>query len=146
MKLKKQIGFIFSCLFFVFYACSNQSEIKEELQIIKESGVVEEKDSINEPIEDKILNAIMSLPEVGKSNSYIDSISNHKKGIASIIDAPENGETDYSVRVGYNGDERFEVYYFFYVNQKTMQIKILDVITNSVMLYEDWHKMKTAEN
>jgi hypothetical protein len=128
----------------VFYSCSQKPDAKTESQI--PSGITIKKDSVqDDDLESKILNAVMSLPEVEASNTYIDSISFHQKGIAGIIDAPENGETDYGVRVGYNGNDRFEVYHFFYVNPKTMQVKVLDVITDSVMLYEDWHKLKSEE-
>jgi hypothetical protein len=146
MKQKRQIRIIFSCLPFVFYSCSHQSDVNVNSPSGKEPVVATEKNSVKEDVEGKIMDAVMNLPEVIRSNAYIDSISNHKKGIAGITDAPADGETDYSVKVGYNGDERFEVYYFFYVNPKTMQIKVQDIVLDSLMLYNDWHKMKSEEN
>lgn len=147
MNWKKQIGMYGSCLLFVFSACSNAdekaNESTPEVKDTVQTAVVTR--SAEDILEDTILKVVMGLPEVEIANNRIDSITSHKKGIAGIIDEPGDGETDYGVRVGYSGDERFEVYYFFYVNPKTFQIRVLDIISDSVMRYEDWHKMKTDE-
>ena len=145
MKLKKQIGFIFSCLLFLFYGCNTKSGMAEEKIPQKDSLIAIRKDSAAPDLEGKIMNLVMKLPEVEDVNHHIDSVTNHQKGVAGIIDEPQEGETDYGVRVGYNGDERFEVYYFFYVNPKTFQIKILDITTDSVMPVEVWRKVKSTE-
>ncbi len=146
MKIKKQIGIIFFVLLFLFCNCSQNLETIEEKIRLQDSVAGKKNDSVIPTLEDKIMNVVMSLPEVKKANAYIDSISKHKKGIAAIINEPENGETDYGVRVGYNGDERFEVYYFFYVDPKNFQIKILNIITDSVISVEEWRKLKSSEN
>ena len=146
MKIKKQIEFFFFGLLFVLCNCSQQQNIERANKILKDSIVVKKNDSLVLTLEDKIMDAVMSLPEVKKANAYIDSISNHKKGIAGIMSEPEKGETDYGVRVGYNGEERFEVYYFFYVDPKNFQIKILNIITDSVISVEEWRKLKSSEN
>lgn len=98
--------------------------------------LVIQKDTTNVSLENKILDAVLALPEVEAANAHIDSFSNHQHGIASMMDPPEEGQTDYNVRVGYNGDERFEVYYFFEVNPNTLQIKIMDVDT--FIPVEEW--------
>jgi hypothetical protein len=57
----------------------------------------------------------MKLPFVEKSNSYIDSFSNHRHGIAFMLDTAGN---KISVLAGYNGPEKFETYYNFSINPK----------------------------
>lgn len=79
-------------------------------------------------LEDKITAALLKLPFVKKSDKYIDSISNHKHGIAFMLDEPAKDETEVSVQAGYNSNERFETYYRFFVNPKTMEIKVYDVV------------------
>jgi len=135
------------CLLFIFYGCSNKTENNNDIQPPKNDSVkIVKQDTSSGNLEGKIMSAVMRLPEVEKINTYIDSISDHKKGVAGIMEEPINGETDYGVRVGYNGDDRFEVYNFFYVDPKTLSVKILDMATDSVIPIEEWRKMKNREN
>ncbi len=45
-------------------------------------------------LENKIKTALLKLPFVIKSNNYIDSFSDHKHGIAFMLDNPGANETD----------------------------------------------------
>ena len=91
-------------------------------------------------LEDKITDALMKLSFVKKSNAYIDSFSNHKHGIAFMVDSLGKDEQEISVKAGYNGDERFETYYMFYVNPKTMEIKVYDVVNDKKMSVKEYIK------
>ena len=125
--------------FFVSCAENKTAETAEESVTAKaDSASVKKQDTSANLLEDKIMNAVMDLPEVKAVNAHIDSVTNHKSGVASMMDPPEQGETDYSVRVGYNGDDRFEVYYFFEINPVTLKVKIMDV--DSFIPIEDWRK------
>jgi hypothetical protein len=84
-------------------------------------------------LEDKITAALMKLPFVIKSDRYIDSFSNHKHGIAFLLEEPQAPETDIPVQAGYNGDQRFETYYRFFVNPKTLQIQVYNAIEDKKM-------------
>ncbi len=84
-------------------------------------------------LEDKITAALMKLPFVIKSDRYIDSFSNHKHGIAFLLEEPQAPETDIPVQAGYNGDQRFETYYRFFVNPKTLQIQVYDAVEDKKM-------------
>ena len=132
--------FVIAIVFFFFSCGGNKTaEIAEEQETAKaDSASVKRQDTSANSLENKIMNAVMDLPEVKAANAHIDSVTNHKSGVAGMVDPPEQGETDYSVRVGYNGDERFEVYYFFAVNPATLKIKIMDV--DSFIPIEDWRK------
>src|SRR5437773_7244934 len=60
-------------------------------------------------LENKILDTLFKLSFIKRSNSYIDSLSKHKHGIAFIF----NKEKDNKILVtaGYHGPLRFETYY-----------------------------------
>lgn len=85
-----------------------------------------------------ILKLIQQLPEFKKSDKYIDSLTDHKKGLAALIFKPAKGEKDYNVQVGYNGTERFETYYNFYVDSTSYAIKVGDAIEGDVVPLEEW--------
>ena len=89
------------------------------------------------PAKDPITDTLLKLPFIIKSNSYIDSISNHRQGIAFISDSTEGMIT---VKAGYNGAERFETYYHFSVDPKTLEIKILDIISGDYISLEEYIK------
>lgn len=84
-------------------------------------------------LESKITASLMKLPFIIKADRYIDSLSNHKHGIAFMLDSTGTGGNEVSVQAGYNGEERFETYYRFFVNPKTMDIKVYDAVTDSSM-------------
>lgn len=127
-------------LIFAASCAGNKHDGQAESVDAQNQRIVIKRDTLTESVEERIINTVMALPEAEAANRHIDSITNHQKGLASMMDEPEKGETDYSVRVGYNGDERFETYYFFYVNPSTLRVKILDVITDSIIPIEDWRK------
>ena len=91
-------------------------------------------------LQDKITAALLKLPFVKKSDKYIDSISNHKHGIAFMLDEPAKDETDIPVQAGYNGAERFETYYRFFVNPKTLEIKVYDVVEGKKLSLKEYLK------
>ncbi len=91
-------------------------------------------------LEDKITAALRKLSFVKKSDKYIDSISNHKHGIAFMLDEPAKDETDIPVQAGYNGAERFETYYRFFVNPKTLEIKVYDEVTDKKLTLKEYLK------
>ncbi len=130
-----------------FSACNNSSKTEEP--VVKDSAVaVIKADSSSKYIhtfsdtslENKITAALLKLPFVQKSNNYIDSFSNHKHGISFMLDKPETGETSISVQAGYNGDERFETYYRFFVDPKTLDIKVYDVAADKKLTVKEYLK------
>ena len=91
-------------------------------------------------LENKITDALLKLPFVIKSNNYIDSFSNHKHSLAFMLDNPETNETDISVQAGYNGEQRFETYYRFFVNPKTLEIKVYDPVEDKKLTVKEYLK------
>ncbi|MDZ4758075.1 MAG: hypothetical protein SGJ10_08055 [Bacteroidota bacterium] len=91
-------------------------------------------------IENKILDKLSKLPEWVKENNYIDSFTNHKHGLAVTTEKPTTDKPDFYFRVGYNGEDRFETYFHFYVNPKTFEIKILDLLDGDIVPIAVWRK------
>jgi hypothetical protein len=134
-------------LVFTVAACNNASKTGEAA--VKDSAAISLKtDSAanyihsftDTTLESKITAALLKLPFVVKSNQYIDSFSNHKHSIAFLMDNPEGNETEIPVQAGYNGDERFETYYRFYVNPTTMEIKVYDVAADKKLTVKEYIK------
>lgn len=91
-------------------------------------------------LENKITSALLKLPFIIKSNNYIDSFSNHTHGISFLLDNPAANETEISVQAGYNGKERFETYYHFYVDPKTLNIKVYDAVADKKLTVKEYLK------
>ena len=52
----------------------------------------------------------------------------------------DSTDTDITVEAGYNGELRFETYYHFYVNPGTLEIKVLDVVTDKKLTVKEFMK------
>lgn len=138
-------NFLFFLLLVSFAACTNGDTDKTATV---DSPAVAKKDTVGNYIhsfadtslENKITTALLKLPFVIKSNNYIDSFSNHKHSMAFMLDNPEVGETDIHVQAGYNGDDRFETYYRFYVNPATMDIKVYDAVEDKKLTVKEYLK------
>ena len=138
---------LFSSLIAVLAACNNTAD--KEAPAVKDSAVnAILTDSVSKYVhtfedtllEDRITAALMKLPFVIKSSQYIDSISNHKHNIAFMMDAPEAPETEVHVQAGYNNSERFETYYRFFVNPKTLEIKVYDPVEDKKLTVKEYLK------
>ena len=128
---------IFGGLALIFVAaCNNNSPAPKEESPKDTVTVVPKNDTAasyihhfaDTTLENRITTALMKLSFVRKANTYIDSFSNHRHGIAFMLDSLGKGENDIYVQAGYNGDQRFETYYQFYVNTKTLEIKVYEVV------------------
>jgi hypothetical protein len=133
-------------LLIFFAACNNAS--KTDTVVTNDSVIIKEQtDSsiryihsfTDTALERKITTALLKLPFVIRSNNYIDSFSNHRQGIAFMLDNPVANE-DISVQAGYNGDQRFETYYRFDVNPRTLEIKVYDPVTDKKLTVKEYLK------
>lgn len=91
-------------------------------------------------LESRVENALLALPFIRSSNAYIDSFSNHRHGIAFLVDSVDKTTNEMYVQAGYNGDERFETYYSFYVNATTLAIKVYDPVKDTALSVDDFIK------
>ena len=136
-----------------FAACNNSGlSVKETIKNDTLTAPVtpEKNDSVasyihhfnDTTLENRITRALMKLSFVKKSNAYIDSFSNHQHGMAFMLDSIGRSENEISVQAGYNGDLRFETYYHFYVNPKTMEIKVLDELSDKKLSVREFLKAR----
>ncbi len=139
--------YFYSVLLISLAACHASPEQKEP--VVKDSVTeVAKPDSAmtyihsfsDTALESKITAKLMKLPFVIKANSYIDSFSEHRHGIAFMVNKPEQGDTDLSVQAGYNGDQRFETYFRFYVNPQTLDIKVYDAVKDKRLTVKEYTK------
>jgi len=107
----------------------------------KEPGYIHLVQEGNPVLDKKILDAFSRVPEIIEANHYIDSISGHKDQIRCMWEEPDSTHADYVVQLGYDGSERFETYYWLYVNPVTLKVRFYDVITDSVYNAEDYRKL-----
>jgi hypothetical protein len=143
--MKKELLFLF--LLIAVTACNNATD--KDKVVVKDSAVnTIQPDSTSNYIhsfadtalEDKITAALLKLSFVQKSDKYIDSFSNHKHSIAFLMDEPAANETDIPVQAGYNGNDRFETYYRFFVNPKTLEIKVYDAAEDKKLTVKQYLK------
>lgn len=137
----------FLLLIIFFAACNNSSDKNEAVktdtvtaQIKKDSALNYIHNFSDTALENKITAVLLKLPFVIKSSNYIDSFSNHKHAIAFLLENPETSEAAIFVKAGYNGDERFETYYQFYVNPKTLEIKVYDPVADKKLSLKEYSK------
>ena len=134
-----------------FAACNNSAPTvkdKTKNDTLTAPVMPENKDSVasyihhfdDTTLENRITKALMKLSFVKKSNAYIDSFSDHRHGMAFMLDSLGRNENEISVQAGYNGDQRFETYYHFYVNPKTMEIKVLDEVNDKKLSVREFLK------
>lgn len=140
-------GMLFLVLLISFTACNNSS--KREEVVVNDTVVkkVQSDPSSNyihaftdTALENKITAALLKLPFVIKSNTYIDSLSNHRHSMTFMLQNPASNETDITVQAGYNGEQRFETYYRFYIDPKTLEIKVYDPVTDKKLTVKEFIK------
>lgn len=139
--------FLFFLFIFSLAAC-NDTTNGDDLSKNDTVAAETKTDSINNYIhkfsdtalEKKITAALLKLPFVIKSNNYIDSFSNHTHGISFMMDEPTGDEPDISVLAGYNGEQRFETYYHFFVNPKSLEIQVYDPVANTRLSVKEYLK------
>ncbi len=135
-----------AALLFSFTACDNNAQTNEPVAINDSPATVSKKDSLTTYIhtftdtvlENKITAALLNLPFVKKSNAYIDSFSNHKHGLSFMLENPAENIKEISVQAGYNGDDRFETYYHFYVHAQTLEIKLYDPVLDKKLTVKEY--------
>lgn len=139
--------YFYSVLLISLAACNTTTE--QKAPVVKDSVTeVTKPDSSmtyihsfsDTALETKITAKLMKLPFVIKANAYIDSFSEHRHGIAFMVNKPEQGDTDLSVQAGYNGDQRFETYFRFYVNPQTLDIKVYDAVKDKRQTVKEYTK------
>lgn len=91
------------------------------------------------------MNLIRKIPEVAKQERYIDSLTDHKKGL-TLIDYDEGKSSNksyYEIHVGYSSDARFETFFNFKVDKATCDIQIENDLSEVAPLKE-WENVQRS--
>ncbi len=121
-----------SMVVLLLFSCNNNNTSSETLTNKSNSSIPSGK-TMQQVYEDSSfqdvwIDTLSSINFIQKSNAYIDSFSNHKHGIAFLADSTNKDELIYSA--GYNGPDRFETYYQFYIYPATKTIMVYDPVKN----------------
>ncbi len=109
-------------------------------KVIKNATVDEVHTLTDTVLENRFLDTLMKIGIIKRNNSYIDSVTNHKHGIAFIIDKINKGDTDILIQAGFNGTDRFEIHYQIYINPRTMDIKFYDPVDDKKLSIKEYEK------
>lgn len=130
-------------LIILLFSCDNTSRRDSENETNNQTDSLATGGVMQPVYEDSLhsnfwMDSLLSIDFVKKSNVYIDSFSNHKHGIAFLADSSNANEILFSA--GYNGPERFETYYQFYVYPATKQILVYDPANDAKLTLEEYTK------
>ena len=128
-------------------SCQNSSKSSSEgaTPIEQPQSVTEAPNATKKTLtEDEAADIVVALPIVQKLNKQFYEASNGQRGV-SLINEPDseevNGQEYYVVRVGYNGEDRFETYHFIYVNKHDKDdIQVYDPVEATIVPLAQWEQ------
>lgn len=141
----RRIFFLYVAALFVISGCAaNPATVKSEESFLPGAEPPAEdewrgKKAIPSEVQDEIIKRISGLPEYKEVQQNIDRISNHRKGVTSIIDLDDYSR-GYTVQVGYSVDDRFAAYYIFLVLTGSYEILIRDMADDKYIPLDVWRK------
>lgn len=104
--------------------------------------------------ENEATKVISELVEVKVHQRYIDSLTQHTRGVSYMVENEKiNGKDYYQIKTGYNGKLHWETYNIFYVNKNDCgKIYVDDVVSGNIITLQQWrqqqpkkHNMKTKK-
>jgi hypothetical protein len=124
-----------------FFSCKSGTERNVALKTHIEKDTINTKmyEPVDTFLQKKIVDTLMQLSFIKKSNRYIDSSTNHKHGISFIMDTLQN-EPFIFVKAGVNGEDRFVTGCQLYVNPKNMEILVYDAVNDKRLPIKQFEK------
>ena len=96
--------------------------------------------------EDEVVDLVLALPITQKVYSQIKKATQGQGGVSVIVEPQEvveQGQKYYVVRIGYNGNERYETYHLLYVNkQDKNDIFVVDPVEATIIPLAQWEQEK----
>lgn len=136
-------------------SCQNQSKSStqevptQEQALSKEhpNSAAGETDTTAQSLtEDQVVDLVFTLPITQKVHNQISKATQGQGGVSVIVEpqeAIEQGQKYYVVRIGYNGNERYETYHLLYVNkQDKNDILVVDTIEDTIIPLAQWEQEK----
>ena len=109
----------------------------------KDTGKVFEP--VDTALQTRIFDTLVKLSFIKESDRYIDSSTNHKHRISFLMDTLENEKLIY-IQAGLNNEDRFVTGFQFYVNPKTMDIKVYDPVNDKRLSIKEFERhLKTLK-
>lgn len=94
--------------------------------------------------EDEVVDLVLALPITQRANKQISEATKGQKGVSVMVEPEEtieHGQKYYVVRIGYNGNDRYETYHLLYVNkQDRSDIRIEDPIEGTIIPLAQWEE------
>ena len=94
--------------------------------------------------EDEVVDLVLALPITQRANKQINEATKGQKGVSVMLEPEEtieHGQKYYVVRIGYNGNDRYETYHLLYVNkQDRSDIRIEDPIEGTIIPLAQWEE------
>ena len=94
--------------------------------------------------EDEVVDLVLALPITQRANKQINEATKGQKGVSVMVEPEEtieHGQKYYVVRIGYNGNDRYETYHLLYVNKQDRgDIRIEDPIEGTIISLAQWEE------
>lgn len=92
---------------------------------------------------DSVKKIIAALPEVKALDGKYDSISNRVQHPIIKISMPDSVNNLYGVQVGYQGNNRYQPHFYFYLNPSDPLIYVEDLDQGDRTTLDEWRKRRT---
>jgi len=142
----KQVLCMFLLVGLSLTSCQNQPKSAVEVQESqKETPNVAIGDTTEKLLsEDEVVDLVLALPITQRANKQISEATKGQKGVSVMVEPEEtieHGQKYYVVRIGYNGNDRYETYHLLYVNkQDRSDIRIEDPIEGTIIPLAQWEE------
>ncbi len=136
-------------------SCQNQSKSSTQEVPTQEQALSKERpnpaagetDTTAQSLtEDQVVDLVFTLPITQKVHNQIRKATQGQRGVSVIVDPQKtmnNGQEYYVVRMGYNGEDRYETYHILYVNkQDKNDILVVDPIEDTIIPLAQWEQEK----
>ena len=98
---------------------------------------------------EQVLTLVANLPIAQRANKQINDFTQGRQGVSLLVEnslTDMDGQEYYTVRIGYNGQDRYETYHILLVNkQDKKDIRIEDVVTAEMIPIEQWEREHANE-
>ena len=98
---------------------------------------------------EQVLTLVANLPIAQRANKQINDFTQGRQGVSLLVEdslTRMDSQEYYTVRIGYNGQDRYETYHILLVNkQDKKDIRIEDVVTAEMIPIEQWEREHANE-
>lgn len=151
--LSKQLLGILLLVGLSLMSCQNQSKSPTQEVPTQEQALSKERpnpaagetDTTAQSLtEDQVVDLVFTLPITQKVHNQISKATQGQRGVSVIVEPQKtmnNAQEYYVVRMGYNGEDRFETYHFIYVNKHDKDdIQVYDPLEATIVPLAQWEQ------